>query len=61
MENLKGDYLLQIIKSIKQKEQQLRVCDKNQVCALTLDYSKNYIFEAIQEIMSTFGTLLKQL
>ena len=29
MENLKGDYLKQIIASIRQKEQQIRICEKN--------------------------------
>ena len=60
LENLKGDYLKQIIKRIKRTQDKIRICDSTtSYCPYTRDMSKNHMLEVCQEIMSTFGTLLK--
>jgi hypothetical protein len=59
LENLKGDYLIQIIKRIKKMQNKLKICDQSQYCAFTRDMSKNHMLEACQEVMKTFATLLK--
>ena len=61
MENLKGDYLLGIIRSIKKAQSRIQICSKSKYCAYTRDVSKNHMYEACQEVMKMFATLMKQL
>lgn len=60
LENLKGDYLKQIIKRIKKTQDNIKICDTTgSFCPYTRNMSKNYMLEACKEVMSTFATLLK--
>jgi hypothetical protein len=60
LENLKGDYLKQIIKRIKRTQDKIKICDSNgSYCPYTRDMSSNHMLTVCQEVMSTFGTLLK--
>jgi hypothetical protein len=58
LENLKGDYLIQIIKRMKKHSSHFVMC-KNNLCPLTLDFTKNHLLEIVEEMMKTFSTLLK--
>lgn len=61
LENLKGDFLTQIINRIKDASRNLEVCNSSPYCPYTLDMSKNHLQSICQEVMKTFSTLLKQL
>lgn len=43
LENLKGDFLTQIINRIKDASRNLEVCNSSPYCPYTLDMSKNHL------------------
>ena len=61
LENLKGDYLIQIIKKIRKLGNKIQSCSTSEYCTVTRDFSSNHMLTVTQEVMKTFATLLKQL
>lgn len=59
LENLKGDFLTQIINRIKNASSKMKVCESSPYCVYTQDVGKNHLQTICQEIMKTFSTLLK--
>lgn len=59
LENLKGDFLTQIIDRIKNANNNLKVCNSSPYCLYTVDASQNHLFKICKEVMQTFSTLLK--
>lgn len=45
LENLKGDYLKQIIKKITKLKNKMVICENNSMCIYTRDFNKNYLME----------------
>ena len=68
LENLKGDYLTSIIGRIKKHVSRATVCmeaesqEQSLACLYSRDVTQgNSVMAVTQEVMKTFGTLLKQL
>ena len=51
LENLKGDFLTQIINRIKAANKNLTICDSSPYCLYTVDVGKNHIFSICKEVM----------